>query len=208
MNFHNKADGERALDALNYVPIKGRPIRVMWSQRDPSNRRIGAATVGNVFIKNLDPSIDSKSLHDTFSAFGDILSCKVAMDENGSKGYGFVHYETQEAAQSAIDNVNGMLLNDRQVYFQSFLIILDSLACMSQRRSELANSKRCVLSSPTSTSRMSMRRSLRKNSRPCLSNSAQSLLASSKPTQRPRFPRDSDSSTTRVTRLPPLLSRE
>lgn len=115
VNFHNHADGERALEALNYVPMKGRPIRVMWSQRDPSQRKQAAA--GNIFIKNLDPSIDSKSLHDTFSAFGNILSCKVAMDENGSKGYGFVHYETQEAAQAAIDSVNGMLLNDRQVYF-------------------------------------------------------------------------------------------
>ncbi|KAJ3205057.1 hypothetical protein HK099_000928 [Clydaea vesicula] len=115
VNFHNHSDGERALEALNYVPMKGRPIRVMWSQRDPSARRVGAA-VGNIFIKNLDPQIDSKSLHDTFIAFGNILSCKVAMDENGSKGYGFVHYETQDSAQQAIDNVNGMLLNDRKVF--------------------------------------------------------------------------------------------
>jgi polyadenylate-binding protein len=39
------------------------------------------------------------------------------MDEHGrSKGYGFVHYETAEAAESAIKAVNGMLLNDKKVY--------------------------------------------------------------------------------------------
>jgi RNA recognition motif-containing protein len=33
-----------------------------------------------------------------------------------SKGYGFVHYETAEAADNAIKAVNGMLLNDKKVY--------------------------------------------------------------------------------------------
>ena len=100
------------MEALNYAPVKGRPIRVMWSQRDPALRKNGS---GNIFIKNLDPLIDSKALHDTFSAFGDILSCKVAMDENGSKGYGFVHFDLLESAEAAIEHVNGMLLNDRKV---------------------------------------------------------------------------------------------
>ena len=114
VNYNNTADGERALDDLNYTSIKGRPCRIMWSQRDPALRKTGQ---GNVFIKNLDAAIDNKALHDTFSQFGNILSCKVAQDETGaSKGYGFVHYETAEAATSAIKSVNGMLLNDKKVF--------------------------------------------------------------------------------------------
>lgn len=132
---------------MNYDVIKGRPIRIMWSQRDPGLRKSG---VGNIFIKNMDESIDNKALYDTFSAFGNILSCKVketfkkkkkdlfmgrcwwrceetgsnlhkngfskvVCDERGSKGYGFVHFETEEAANRAIETMNGMLLNDRKV---------------------------------------------------------------------------------------------
>lgn len=114
VNFHNLSDCERALDALNYVPIKGVPCRIMWSQRDPALRRSG---VGNVFIKNLDEAIDNKTLHDTFTAFGNIMSCKVVTDAAGkSLGFGFVHFETQEAADQAIAKVNGMLMNGKKVF--------------------------------------------------------------------------------------------
>lgn len=114
VNYLNSSDGERALDQLNYSIIKNRPCRIMWSQRDPALRKTGQ---GNIFIKNLDEGIDNKALHDTFAAFGNVLSCKVATDEVGnSRGYGFVHYETAESAEAAIKAVNGMLLNDKQVF--------------------------------------------------------------------------------------------
>merc|ERR1719308_245426 len=119
VNFQQPADAERALDTMNFDVLKGRPIRIMWSQRDPSLRRSG---VGNVFIKNLDKSIDNKAMYDTFSAFGNILSCKVAQDaDGGSKGYGFVHFETEEAALNAIQKVNGMLLNEKKVFVGRFV---------------------------------------------------------------------------------------
>jgi len=119
VNFQQPADAERALDTMNFDVLKGRPIRIMWSQRDPSLRRSG---VGNVFIKNLDKSIDNKAMYDTFSAFGNILSCKVAQDGDGtSKGYGFVHFETEEAAMNAIQKVNGMLLNEKKVFVGRFV---------------------------------------------------------------------------------------
>jgi len=119
VNFHAVADAKRALDTLNYSQIRGRACRIMWSHRDPNLRKGGA---GNVFVKNLDKNIDNKALFDTFSLFGNILSCKVSSDENGkSNGYGFVHYETAEAAKTAVERVNGMQIGEKTVFVGEFV---------------------------------------------------------------------------------------
>lgn len=79
-------------------------------------------TIYTFLFQNLDKSIDNKALHDTFSSFGNILSCKIATDGNGqSKGYGFVQFDNEDSAQIAIDKLNGMLINDKQVYVGHFL---------------------------------------------------------------------------------------
>lgn len=70
----------------------------------------------------MDKEIDHKALHETFSSFGNILSCKVATDSSGqSLGYGFVQYANEESGQKAIEKLNGMLLNGKQVYVGPFL---------------------------------------------------------------------------------------
>merc|ERR1712157_89838 len=117
VNYHQMSDAERALDTMNFSMIKNKPCRIMWSQRDPSLRRSG---VGNIFVKNLHESIDNKQLYDTFSLFGNILSCKVVNDrESGlSMGYGYVHYETAEAANEKLD---GMLIDGQEVQVGHFM---------------------------------------------------------------------------------------
>ncbi|PKI84345.1 Protein phosphatase PP2A regulatory subunit B [Malassezia vespertilionis] len=136
VNFLNAADSERALEQLNYSPIRGRPCRIMWSQRDPGLRRAGQ---GNIFIKNLDEAIDNKALHDTFATFGNILSCKVAANDTGSLGYGFVHYESKESADAAIQHVNGMLLNDKKVYVGYHISKKDRQAKIDEARAQFTN---------------------------------------------------------------------
>uniref|UniRef100_A0A452VHJ9 Polyadenylate-binding protein n=1 Tax=Ursus maritimus TaxID=29073 RepID=A0A452VHJ9_URSMA len=105
VNFLVRADTEWALDTMNFDIINGKPLR---------------NGVGNIFIKNLAKSIDNKSLYDTFSVFGSILSCKVVTDENGSRGFGFVHFEKSEAAKRAIAKMNGIPLKGSQVFVGQF----------------------------------------------------------------------------------------
>ncbi|XP_008850684.1 polyadenylate-binding protein 5 isoform X2 [Nannospalax galili] len=117
VNFRFAADAEWALNTMNFDLINGKPFRLMWSQPDDRLRKSG---VGNIFIKNLDKSIDNRALFYLFSAFGNILSCKVVCDDNGSKGYAYVHFDSLAAANRAIWHMNGVRLNNRQVYVGRF----------------------------------------------------------------------------------------
>ncbi|XP_053491655.1 polyadenylate-binding protein 1A-like [Ictalurus furcatus] len=117
VNFEQRADAERAMEMFHLELLVGRPMRVQWSQRDSSLRN---STVGNLFIKNLDKSTDTLALFHTFSAFGKVLSCKVVGDEKGSEGYGYVHFESAEAADFAMNRLDGKVLNNRKVFIERY----------------------------------------------------------------------------------------
>lgn len=60
-----------------------------------------------------------------FQAFGKILSCQLIPNpETGKhKGYGFVEFETEDAAKGAIQCMNGFSLGGRQLKVQYLVCI-------------------------------------------------------------------------------------
>ncbi|PUU77459.1 hypothetical protein B9Z19DRAFT_1065866 [Tuber borchii] len=127
MNYNNTADGERALEELNYTLIKGGPCPIMWSQRVPALCKTGQ---GNIFIKNLDTGIDNKALDDTFTAFGRVWKLR---------GYGFVHYDTAEAANNSIKHVNGMLLNKKNMFVRHHIPKKDHQSKFDEMKANFTN---------------------------------------------------------------------
>jgi len=73
--------------------------------------------------QNLAESIDNAVLHDLFQKYGNVLSSKVVVYDDGkSKGYGFVQFESEESANSAIEKLNGSTVRDKQMYVKLFII--------------------------------------------------------------------------------------
>ncbi len=62
-----------------------------------------------LFIGKLSFSTTDDSLHALFADFGTVTSASVATDRDShqSKGFGFVEMEDQEAAQKAINELDG-----------------------------------------------------------------------------------------------------
>lgn len=62
-------------------------------------------------------TVTSDSLKSIFSEYGDIVDAVVITDRGSgrSKGFGFVEYAAEDAAQKAIDAMNGKELEERKL---------------------------------------------------------------------------------------------
>jgi len=70
-----------------------------------------------IYVGNLPYSVTNSSLESNFAEFGGVSSAKVMMDrETGrSKGFAFVEMDSAEAAQAAINGLNGVSVDGRSI---------------------------------------------------------------------------------------------
>merc|ERR1712173_557823 len=64
----------------------------------------------NLYVKNLDDTIDDERLRTEFTPFGTITSAKVMCEEGRSKGFGFVCFSSPEEATKAVTEMNGRFI--------------------------------------------------------------------------------------------------
>ncbi|XP_021706600.1 polyadenylate-binding protein-like [Aedes aegypti] len=70
----------------------------------------------NLYVNNMDDSIDDERLRKEFSPFGTITSAKVMLEEGRSKGFGFVRFSAAEEATKAITEMNGRFVGSKPLY--------------------------------------------------------------------------------------------
>ncbi len=71
----------------------------------------------NIYVGNLSYKIEEQELKEVFEEYGQVESVKIITDKYSgkSKGFGFVEIEDDEAAKKAIEELNGGMLDERQL---------------------------------------------------------------------------------------------
>ena len=117
ITFRTHEAAEKAINDLNYSKIDGIPIRIIWG--DPETKRILESGRGCILICGLDKSIEVSQIHESFSEFGEIISCFIPMKySNGgyiSCGFAYVQYRHPADAEYVKQDLDGATINGNEV---------------------------------------------------------------------------------------------
>nr|CAD7393720.1 unnamed protein product [Timema cristinae] len=103
-----------SLEQMNGVMIGGRNIKVGRPSNMPQAQSVideiteEAKQYNRIYVASIHPDLTEDDIKSVFEAFGPIKYCKLAPGSTPTrhKGYGFIEYETQQAAMEAIASMN------------------------------------------------------------------------------------------------------
>ncbi|XP_052085612.1 polyadenylate-binding protein 4-like [Mytilus californianus] len=120
VHFENVDAARNAIKKKNGMLLNGKKVFV---GRFP-NRRERLEIRGdkmkkfnNVYVKNFRDDMSEDELKDIFEPFGKLINVKIMSDIDGkSRGFGFVSYEEPEAAEKAVEDLNGLTIHERTLF--------------------------------------------------------------------------------------------
>jgi RNA recognition motif-containing protein len=71
----------------------------------------------NIYVSNLSFAVRDEDLREYFAEYGEVASAKVIMDKvsNRSRGFAFVEMPDDTAAQKAIQELDGAMVDGRSI---------------------------------------------------------------------------------------------
>ncbi|XP_007439821.1 polyadenylate-binding protein 4 [Python bivittatus] len=129
VSFEKHEEASKAVEEMNGKDINGKIVFVGRAQKKVERQaelkrrfeqlkqeRISRYQGVNLYIKNLDDTIDDEKLRKEFSPFGSITSAKVMLEDGRSKGFGFVCFSSPEEATKAVTEMNGRIVGSKPLY--------------------------------------------------------------------------------------------
>lgn len=117
IEFVDHYTATQALQAMNKRLLLDKEMKVNWATKPGTLLKTDTSKHFHVFVGDLSPEIDNRSLKEAFEPFGELSDTKVIRDMQTlkSKGYGFISYPKREEAERAIEQMNGQWLGRRTI---------------------------------------------------------------------------------------------
>merc|ERR1712212_671219 len=129
VSFEDPEEAMVACDELNGQDLDGKTVFVGRAQKKAERQqelkkkfealkmeRLNRYQGVNLYVKNLDDTIDDERLRKEFAPYGTITSAKVMNEEGRSKGFGFVCFSSPEEATKAVTEMNGRIIVAKPLY--------------------------------------------------------------------------------------------
>merc|ERR1711976_173458 len=129
VSFETPEEAQSAVDDLNGKDMDGKTVYCGRAQKKAERQaelkkkfdalkqeRMQRYQGVNLYVKNLDDTIDDDRLRKEFAPFGTITSAKVMCEDGRSKGFGFVCFSSPEEATKAVTEMNGRIIVAKPLY--------------------------------------------------------------------------------------------
>merc|ERR1711936_653693 len=129
VSFDTPEEAQEACDELNGKDLEGKTLYVGRAQKKAERQqelkkkfeqlkleRLNRCQGVNLYVKNLDDTVDDDRLRKEFTPYGTITSAKVMCEEGRSKGFGFVCFSSPEEATKAVTEMNGRIIVAKPLY--------------------------------------------------------------------------------------------
>ncbi|MED6175120.1 hypothetical protein PIB30_075466 [Stylosanthes scabra] len=115
VDYHDRASAALAIMTLHGRQLYGQALKVNWAYANSS--REDTSGHYNIFVGDLSPEVTDATLFACFSVYPSCSDARVMWDHKTgrSKGYGFVSFRDHQDAQSAINDMTGKWLGNRQI---------------------------------------------------------------------------------------------
>ncbi|KAK4773494.1 hypothetical protein SAY87_028513 [Trapa incisa] len=115
IHYFDRRCAAMAILSLNGRHLFGQPIKVNWAYT--SAQREDTSSNFNIFVGDLSPEVTDAVLYACFSVYPSCSDARVMWDQKTgrSRGFGFVSFRNQQDAQSAINDLTGKWLGNRQI---------------------------------------------------------------------------------------------
>lgn len=119
VQFDSKEAAIRAVANYNYTKLNGDPIIITYASLE--YMRIIHSGLGNIFIRGLDENIEASQLHELFSNFGEVISCKVPMQYGKNKGYAYIQFKNPADADRARTELADATINGKPISIEAYV---------------------------------------------------------------------------------------
>jgi half-pint family poly-U binding splicing factor len=114
LEFETPEAAQLSIEQMNGVILGGRNIKVGRPSNMPQAQPIidqlteEAKNYNRIYIASIHSDLTENDIQSLFEPFGKIISCTLAKDtmSNKHKGYGFIEFDTVQAAREAISSMN------------------------------------------------------------------------------------------------------
>lgn len=115
VQFEDDDSVKRSISMLNSLMVKN---KILFVQRFVEQKGNGVVkqNSANIYVKHIPKDLTDQGLREMFEKFGEIVSPKIMTDSDGSsRCFGFVSFESEEAALRAIFQMNGHILPNGEI---------------------------------------------------------------------------------------------